>query len=135
MIPGLRSLLNGLSQSLIPPSVLMACLGLPEAWAGERTARITLMALGDNRVADLDALSHCYDLMIASANVGQDVIAAFRQRNPGALVFCCVNTSDINADSASARTTRSSGTTRRRPCCRGRQRRRRPPVAGGRPLP
>ncbi|MBM4032370.1 MAG: hypothetical protein FJ291_11350 [Planctomycetes bacterium] len=72
----------------------------PLASAAERTAKITLMALGDNRVADLDALTGRYGLMIASANVGQDVIAAFRQRNPGALVFCYVNTSDINADSA-----------------------------------
>jgi len=84
---------------LLLSSVLLACLGLSEALAGERTARITLMALGDNRVANLDALPHRYDLMIASADVKPEVLTAFRQRNPSALVFCYVNTSDINADS------------------------------------
>ena len=99
MISTPRPLLNPLSRSLLFLSAVMACLGLARASAGERTARITLMALGDNRVADLDALAHRYDLMIASADVRPDVLAAFRERNPGALVFCYVNTSDINADS------------------------------------
>jgi len=90
----------GLTGVLVTVGLLTALLSQPEARAAERTARITLMALGDNRVADLDGLPHRYDLMIASADVKPDVLTAFRQRNSGALVFCYINTSDINADSA-----------------------------------
>ena len=94
-----RRMSIGLLRPALFVSVFLGCPAAPEARAAERTAKITLMVLGDNRVADLAALPHHYDLMIASANVGPDVLTAFRQRNPGALVFCYVNTSDINADS------------------------------------
>jgi len=70
----------------------------PASATSQRTAKFTLMALGDNKLADLDRLAHRYDLMIASADVQPDVIKEFRRRNPGALVFCYINTSDINAD-------------------------------------
>lgn len=65
--------------------------------AEQRTAKITLMALGDNRLDDFQQLEHSFDLMIASHSVGTDVIDAFRTRNPGALVFCYFNTSDLNS--------------------------------------
>jgi len=64
--------------------------------AGSRTGKITLMALGDNRLDDFEPLAHRYDLMIASHSVGANVIRAFRDRNPGALVLCYFNTSDVN---------------------------------------
>ena len=83
--------------------VLLASACASPGFAGsavaERTGRFTLMALGDNRLADLGALPQRYDLMIASADVKAEVIDAFRRRNPGALVFCYVNTSDINSES------------------------------------
>lgn len=63
-----------------------------------RTAKFTLMALGDNRLSDLEPLAGRYDLMIASHSVGADMIEAFRGRNPGALVLCYLNTSDVNFD-------------------------------------
>jgi hypothetical protein len=63
-----------------------------------RTGRFTLMALGDNRAADVEKLTHRYDLMIASDSVRKDALDAFRRRNPGAAVFCYVNTSDANGD-------------------------------------
>ncbi len=63
-----------------------------------RSGKFTLMALGDNRLADLARLPQAYDLMIASADVKPDVIDGFRRRNPGAAVFCYFNTSDMNAD-------------------------------------
>lgn len=72
----------------------------PAEAADARTGKFTLMALGDNRLADLDRITHRCDLIIVSADVGRDVIDAFRKRNPGALVFCYVNTSDVNADLA-----------------------------------
>ncbi|NDK13761.1 MAG: hypothetical protein COY42_33470 [Armatimonadetes bacterium CG_4_10_14_0_8_um_filter_66_14] len=71
---------------------------LPPLPVAKRTGRFTLMALGDNSLGDLALLSHRYDLMIASHSVGKDVLDAFRQRNPGAQVFCYFNTSDVNAD-------------------------------------
>jgi hypothetical protein len=63
-----------------------------------RTGRFTLMALGENTLADLDLISRRYDLMIASHSVDKDVIDAFRRRNPAAQVFCYFNTSDVNSD-------------------------------------
>jgi len=83
MVLAPRPLRNPLSRSVLLLSALLACLGLPRTSAGERTARMTLMALGDNRVADLDALPHRYDLMIASADVRPDVLTAFRTGKPG----------------------------------------------------
>jgi len=65
--------------------------------AKSRTGKFTLMALGDNKLSDFSPLAQRYDLLIASHSVGADVIRAFRQRNPGALVFCYFNTSDVNA--------------------------------------
>jgi len=65
--------------------------------AKPRTGKFTLMALGDNRLSDFERLTQRYDLLIVSHSVGADVIAAFRQRNPGALVLCYLNTSDVNA--------------------------------------
>jgi hypothetical protein len=65
--------------------------------AKPRTGRFTLMALGDNKLTDFEPLVGRYDLLVASHSVGADVIAAFRQRNPGALVLCYFNTSDVNA--------------------------------------
>jgi pectate lyase len=65
--------------------------------AKPRTGKFTLMALGDNNLSDFEPLVERYDLLIASHSVGADVIGAFRQRNPGALVFCYLNTSDVNA--------------------------------------
>ena len=67
------------------------------ATSKSRTAKFTLMALGDNRPSDFEPLVQRYDLLIASRGVGADVIEAFRKRNPGALVFCYMNTSDVNA--------------------------------------
>ena len=68
-----------------------------EPTANVRTGKFTLMALGDNNLSDFEPLAGRYDLLIASHSVGADVIRAFRQRNPGALVFCYFNTSDVNA--------------------------------------
>lgn len=65
--------------------------------AKPRTGKFTLMALGDNDLRDLEPLTKHYDLLIASHSVGSDVLEAFRQRNPGAAVFCYFNTSDVNA--------------------------------------
>jgi hypothetical protein len=79
---------------------LLAIPSTPAVRAGERTGKFTLMALGDNTLADLERIGHRYDLMIVSADVKPEVIAAFRRRNPGARVFCYVNTSDIDADAA-----------------------------------
>lgn len=56
------------------------------------------MALGDNRLSDFQRLECSFDLMIASHSVGAEVIDAFRERNPGAQVFCYFNTSDVNSD-------------------------------------
>ncbi|MFB3891948.1 MAG: putative glycoside hydrolase [Phycisphaerae bacterium] len=68
--------------------------------ASTRTGRFCLMALGSNKLPDLEALDHRYDLMICSGDVKPDVIDGFRKRNPGGEVFCYVNTSDADADSA-----------------------------------
>jgi len=58
------------------------------ATAKPRTGKFTLMALGDNRLSEFEPLTQRYDLLIASHSVGADVIAAFRQRNPGARGAC-----------------------------------------------
>jgi len=84
----------------VAAAVLLGVLGVPVEAAGGRTGKFTLMALGDNRTADLDRLRGHYALLIASTDVKPDVIAAFRKRNPGARVFCYINTSDVNADLA-----------------------------------
>jgi len=65
--------------------------------AKPRTGKFTLMALGDNSLRDFEPLVRRYDLLIASHSVGAEVLRAFRQRNPGALVLCHFNTSDVNA--------------------------------------
>jgi Hypothetical glycosyl hydrolase family 15 len=79
-------------------ALMLVLLTAPAAQAAERTGKFTLMALGDNTLADLERVGHRYDLMIASADVKPEVISSFRRRNPGALVFCYVNTSDVDAD-------------------------------------
>ena len=56
-----------------------------------RTGKLTLMALGDNSLSDFEPLTARDDLLIASNSVGADVIGAFRQRNPGVLVFCAAD--------------------------------------------
>jgi len=77
-------------------------LGAAMAW-GDGTARtgtFTLMALGDNRLSDVQALEGRYDLLICSEDVKPEVIEEFRKRNPGAGALCYLNTSDVNADMA-----------------------------------
>lgn len=82
------------------PPIQRSTIGPPRpSLTAPRTARLTLMALGDaNSVEDLARLPRRYDLMIASHSVGQEVLAAFRERNPDARVLCYFNTSDVNAD-------------------------------------
>jgi hypothetical protein len=72
-----------------------------EPRAATRTGKFTLMALGDNSLGDLENLAQRYDLMVVCHSVGRDVIEAFRRANPGALVLCYLNTSDVNSDWAS----------------------------------
>ena len=79
------------------PASCQSLQAAASATAKPRSGKFTLMALGDNRLSEFEPLTQRYDLLIASHSVGADVIAAFRQRNPGAMALCYLNTSDVNA--------------------------------------
>jgi hypothetical protein len=75
------------------------------------TGKFTLMALGDNNLSDLEPLVGHYDLLIASHSVGTDVLSAFRQRNPGAAVFCYFNRKHYSASLPTSWRWRETGPT------------------------